>query len=45
MTLLRRFLAAPQNQLPGRWVVARKTGTMTNGRGSKVGFRIKPAQV
>ncbi|WP_259310695.1 hypothetical protein [Capillimicrobium parvum] len=44
VTLLRRFLAAPQNQLPGQWVVARKSGTFTDGRGSKVGFRIKPAQ-
>jgi len=43
VSLLRRFLAAPQNALPGRWVVATRTGTFTNGRGSTVGFRIKPA--
>lgn len=43
VALLRRFLAAAGDELPGRWVVSTKTGTFTNGRGSKVGFRIKPA--
>jgi hypothetical protein len=43
VSLLRRFLAAPRNELPGRWVVKKRTGTFTNGRGSDVGFRIKPA--
>jgi hypothetical protein len=43
VTQLRRFLSAPRNRLPSPWVVSPATGTFTKGRGSKVGFRIKPA--
>jgi hypothetical protein len=43
VSLIRQFLAAPHNKLPKPWVVNPKTGTMTKGKGSKVGFRMKPA--
>lgn len=43
VALIRRFLAAPRNRLPSPWVVRRSTGTFTRGRGSAVGFRLKPA--
>lgn len=41
-TWLRRFLAAPGDRLPGPWVVSASTGTFRHGRGSRVGFRVKP---
>jgi hypothetical protein len=41
-SLLRRFLAAAGDRLPAPWVVSRATGTFTRGRGSDVGFRVKP---
>jgi hypothetical protein len=41
-SLLRRFLAAAGDRLPAPWTVSRATGTFTRGRGSDVGFRVKP---
>jgi hypothetical protein len=40
--LLRQFLAIPDASLPSPWVVDTSTGTLRKGKGSKVGFRIKP---
>lgn len=42
-SLFRDFLAAAQNALPRPWVLQRGTATFTRGRGSDVGFRVKPA--
>jgi hypothetical protein len=43
VSLIRSFLAAPANRLPAPWLVNPATGTFTKGKGSKVGFRLKPA--
>jgi hypothetical protein len=43
VTLIRQFLAAPNNALPSPWVVSTKTGTFRKGKGSKTAFRLKPA--
>jgi hypothetical protein len=41
--LIREFLAEAGSALPRPWRVDRRTGTLRRGRGSDVGFRIKPA--
>jgi hypothetical protein len=41
--LIRQFLAIPDASLPSPWIVDTTTGTLRKGKGSKVGFRMKPA--
>jgi hypothetical protein len=43
VTLIKQFLAAPNNALPSPWVVSTKTGTFRKGKSSKTAFRLKPA--
>jgi len=42
--LFRTFLNDFQGDLPRPWIVQSQTGTFRRGRGSKVGFRVKPAR-
>jgi len=42
--LFRQFLDDTTGRLPRPWLVNSKNGTFTRGRGSKVGFRVKPAR-
>lgn len=42
--LFSQFLDDTTGRLPRPWVVNAKTGTFTRGRGSKRGFRVKPAR-
>ena len=42
--LLAAFLDDPDGVLPRPWVLSAQTGTFTRGRGSRTGFRIKPAR-
>jgi hypothetical protein len=42
--LFRQFLAAPNARLPRPWLLNTQTGTFTRGKGSKKGFRVKPAR-
>lgn len=41
--LIRQFLAEPGSALPSPWRADTSTGTLRRGKGSRVGFRIKPA--
>jgi len=42
--LFRTFLNDFEGDLPRPWIVQSQTGTFRRGRGSKVGFRVKPAR-
>ncbi len=42
--LFRAFLNGEDGDLPRPWTVSPQTGTFRRGRGSKVGFRVKPAR-
>jgi len=42
--LFRTFLNGEDGDLPRPWIVSPQTGTFRRGRGSKVGFRVKPAR-
>jgi hypothetical protein len=41
--LFRAFLNRPDGSLPTPWVIDAQTGTFRRGRGSRTGFRAKPA--
>ncbi len=42
--LFSQFLDDPSGRLPRPWIVNAKTGTFSRGKGSKRGFRVKPAR-